>query len=223
MIVDVNEKGHLFVQTDQMGEVFLMAYTDAGQNLMPFHQRNFFDTITFVGLQKIFEQTDDLAYLWLNPGSDSVRLNRNVFTSKKLAAGHAVIGRIELKPGDLVDMFGNEDEVYVFPVIDGKPFNYEQRASPYVENPTLYHQYKVIQHFSELDNLIQNAEPALTQKIRQFMRQAGLGADGLVAVQSRIGPRFGSAGGALQIKLPLPVGLLKQLGVLQEVEAKWPV
>lgn len=142
--------------------------------------------------------------------------------AESIEADDSDIGTIELKPGDLVDMFGNEDEVYVFPVIDGKPFNYEQRASPYVENPALYHQYKVIQHFSELGNLIQNAEPTLKQKIRQFMRQAGLGADGLVAVQSRIGPRFGSAGGALQIKLPLPVGLLKQLGVLQGVEAKWP-
>jgi predicted transcriptional regulator len=81
LIVDIDQTNHIYVSTTSEGKTFLSVYTDVHQRVPAYKKNDRFITLDFAGIVSIFEENMGLDFLWLNPNSDSVQLNRSVFTA----------------------------------------------------------------------------------------------------------------------------------------------
>ncbi|MGX7244388.1 enhanced serine sensitivity protein SseB C-terminal domain-containing protein [Enterococcus quebecensis] len=94
IIIDIDSNKCFSIGATQEGKRFLSAYTDVSQHVPSYRKEDRFMTVSFEYLGKIFEENSDLDFLWLNPNSDSIQLNRSVFTSK-----HAIKKNTEIQIG----------------------------------------------------------------------------------------------------------------------------
>nr|WP_309100501.1 TNT domain-containing protein [Fredinandcohnia onubensis] len=121
--------------------------------------------------------------------------------------------------GELIDRYGPPNGRYTSPVIDGKPFDYDQRSLPYVEDPTKYHQYKIIGDFNQIETYFNNtSDLALKEKITSMMDAYDLSFDDLKVQKGEIAPGFGSTGGGIQYEMPLSVDILEGLGLVEKLK-----
>ena len=81
VIIDINEDGHISVGSMPDGKIFLYAYTDVSQHVPAYKKNDHFIVLDFDGIVKLFEENLGIDFLWLNPNTDSVQLNRSVFSS----------------------------------------------------------------------------------------------------------------------------------------------
>ncbi|KRK11231.1 hypothetical protein FD51_GL001187 [Lacticaseibacillus zeae DSM 20178 = KCTC 3804] len=91
---------------DGQGALFLNAYTDVSQIQPMLKKGDVIATMTFEGLQRIFEENGDLSYLWLNPHSDSAQVYRSLFTPRHtFSEGEAInIGLPATPPKPIIDL-----------------------------------------------------------------------------------------------------------------------
>ncbi|WP_419887688.1 glycohydrolase toxin TNT-related protein [Neobacillus niacini] len=121
--------------------------------------------------------------------------------------------------GEVVDRYGPANGRYTSPVIDGKPYNYDQRSLPYVEDPSKYHQYKITGDFNDIESYVnQTPDPVLREKVTTLMDAYDLTYDDLKIQKGDIAPGFGSTGGGIQYEMPLPVDLLEGLGLIEKIK-----
>lgn len=123
------------------------------------------------------------------------------------------------KIGDIIDRYGPPNGRYTSPVINGKPYKYEQRSLPYVEDVTKYHQYKITSDFKDLKTYVQQFPDANVKlKVEAYMKKYKLSYDDLKIQKGYIAEGFGSSGGGIQFELPLPVNMLEDLGLLVKIK-----
>ncbi|MEY2195374.1 TNT domain-containing protein [Neobacillus sp. BF23-41] len=136
------------------------------------------------------------------------------------ADGNAIKEVYVPKPAEILDRYGPANGRYTSPVLEGKPFNYDQRSLPYLEDLSKYHQYEVTGDFSKLEDYVSKCKnPQLKLKIEaQVLRYYNGDYSKVVTHQGGIAEGFGSSGGGIQNELPLPVGWLEELGLLKEVK-----
>ncbi|GGC86776.1 enhanced serine sensitivity protein SseB C-terminal domain-containing protein [Enterococcus wangshanyuanii] len=81
LIIDINGDGHISVGSMPDGKIFLYVYSDVSQRVPAYKKNDRFIALDFDGIAKLFEENIGIDFLWLNPNSDSVQLNRSVFSS----------------------------------------------------------------------------------------------------------------------------------------------
>ena len=119
-----------------------------------------------------------------------------------------------------MDRYGSDSGRYTSPVLNGKPFLYDHRALPYLEDVSQYHQYKVIGDFSRLKDYVNNCTDInLKNDIIEYV-DTFYGGDfnKVVVYYGKIAPVNGwGTGGGLQFKMPMKVEWLIQLKLLQKI------
>ena len=123
------------------------------------------------------------------------------------------------KKGEQIDRYGPSDGRFTSPIVDGKPYSYDQRSLPYIEDVSKYHQYEIKSDFSDIQRYYENSTNIqLKNDIKAYMDVYGLTFEDLVIQKGEIAPGFGSLGGGIQYQLPLPTSMLEELGLLKELK-----
>ena len=133
--------------------------------------------------------------------------------------GEAIKEKFIPKIGEKIDRYGPENGRYVSPIIDGKPFAYNQRSLPYVEDVRQYHQYEVIGDFGNIQNYIDKLTDKTTKlKIEAYIKKYYNGdISKLNVYKGDIAPvkEWNSINCGIQYEFPLPVDFLVELGLLR--------
>ena len=137
------------------------------------------------------------------------------------ANGNAIKETFTPKIGEVIDRYGPADGRYTSPVIDGKAFSYSERALPYVEDVSKYHQYEVTGDFTKIEEYVKNC----TNNELKAKIDAAVTAyyDGdyskLVSYKGKAAGIEGwGKGGAIQYEFSLTVEQLEGLGLLKEIK-----
>lgn len=121
---------------------------------------------------------------------------------------------------ETVDRYGSSNGRFVSPVYNGKPFPYDQRSLPYIEDSSQYHQFRIIGDFSQLERYIKNCKDTnLSADIEDYVLRWYNGRyDMLVTYAGEIAAVDGwGIGGGIQYELPLPIDWLEALGLIEEI------
>jgi hypothetical protein len=81
LVLDLNADRQL-TPYEKDGEVFLKVYTHLAQHVPPLKKNDLITTATFADLVELLKIHPEVAFIWLNPGTDNVRINRSVFTTE---------------------------------------------------------------------------------------------------------------------------------------------
>lgn len=105
VVVDLDATNGLTVSITQQGEQFLTVYTDPLQRLPRYKQAERFATIDYKELVALFEANSAIDYIWINPNTDSIQLNRSVFTSQYTIKKNTMvqIGQPATPPTAIID------------------------------------------------------------------------------------------------------------------------
>lgn len=124
------------------------------------------------------------------------------------------------KKGEVIDRYGPSNGTFTSPVIDGKPYSYDNRSLPYIDDLGKYHQYELTDDLSKLsDNITNCTNKDLVQDINDFMSYKKIKSyDDLISYKGEIASGFGVIGGGIQYQLPLPVDILEELGLLKIIK-----
>ncbi|MDQ0885077.1 hypothetical protein QFZ81_000165 [Paenibacillus sp. V4I9] len=133
--------------------------------------------------------------------------------------GNAIKEAYSPNLGDVIDRYGPPNGRYISPVIDCKTYNYDQRSLPYVEDASKYYQYKVTGDFDNIETYVNHCtDTSLREKVTTYMEGYDLSYNDLKIQKGEIASGFGSIGGGIQYELPLPVGMLEGLGLLEKIK-----
>jgi hypothetical protein len=154
----------------------------------------------------------------LNPDGtinwDEAREGGYVLDSK----GNAIKEQYTPFVGEVIDRFGPPNGRYVCPVKDGKPYSYNKRSLPFVEDATQYHQYKVIGDFRNIKHYIDNCiDSDVKAIVKDYLNVNNITDEQLAVYQGEIASAFNSSGGGIQYQFPLPINLLTGLGLLEKI------
>lgn len=124
---------------------------------------------------------------------------------------------IELHKNDLFDRIGPNTGVFVSPILhENEVFGISARSLPYyflekniISEPS-YHRFKVIREFSTLEK-IANKNPMDIYRL-ELKKSKGL------ILKGKVAPHFGQTGNGDQIKLPLSINMLLDLGMIKEIQ-----
>lgn len=124
------------------------------------------------------------------------------------------------KKGEVIDRYGPSNGTFTSPVIDGKPYSYDNRSLPYIDDLGKNHQYELTDDLSKLsDNITNCTNKDLVQDINDFMSYKKIKSyDDLISYKGEIASGFGVIGGGIQYQLPLPVDILEELGLLKIIK-----
>ena len=134
-------------------------------------------------------------------------------------SGHAIKENIIPHVGEIFDRYGLNNGRFTSPIMDGKPFTYNQRSLPYIEDMTKYHQYEVTGDFSRIKEYVDRLpDNTLKEKLYDDVLVFYGGDWNKVTTQSgRIAPAFGCSGGGIQWQLPFSIDELQKLGLIREI------
>ena len=122
---------------------------------------------------------------------------------------------------EVIDRYGNSDGRYTSPVINGKPYSYEQRSLPYVEDESNYHQYEVKGDFSKLEEYVKNCKDTKLKTAIENDIEYYYNGDYSKAVvyKGKIAEVDGwGTGGGIQYEFPIRIEYLVELGMLKEIK-----
>lgn len=125
------------------------------------------------------------------------------------------------QPGEVIDRYGSSNGRFTSPVVDGKPYTYDQRALPYLEDPRQYHRYEVIGDFSDLERYVAMCpDREFAQEVEKYIYAQYPGGYKEMAVRAGeiAGVKGWGSGGGIQYELPLSVQVLEVLGLLKEIK-----
>ncbi|MEX0136654.1 glycohydrolase toxin TNT-related protein [Bacillus nitratireducens] len=125
-----------------------------------------------------------------------------------------------LKMGEVIDRYGPPNGTYTSPVVNGKPYSYGERALPYLEDVSKYHQYEVVGDFSNIKTYVDNcSDPTLKAQVDAAIQKYYCGDYSKLKAQiGEIAPGFGTIKGGTQIQLPLTVEQLEGLKLLKQIK-----
>ncbi|WP_061100569.1 enhanced serine sensitivity protein SseB C-terminal domain-containing protein [Enterococcus faecalis] len=81
LIIELDSEGKITLFSTKEGQIYLNMYTDINQSLVSDKAAKNFATVNYPTIIQIVNEQLDLDFIWLNPHSDSVQLNRVVFSS----------------------------------------------------------------------------------------------------------------------------------------------
>jgi hypothetical protein len=136
------------------------------------------------------------------------------------SSGKAIKDAYFHKNGEIIHRYGPSDGTFTLPVIDGKPYSYDNGSLPYIEDLAKYHQYEFTDDLSKLSDYIRNCtDKELVQDINNFMAYKKIKSYyDLISYKGEIASGFGSSGGGIQYQLPLPVDILEELELLKIIK-----
>jgi peptidoglycan hydrolase-like protein with peptidoglycan-binding domain len=130
--------------------------------------------------------------------------------------GNAIKEKYVPKAGEVIDRYGPSNGRYTSPVIEGKPYSYDQRSLPYIEAPSMYHQYKINDKYKDIQSYIDNCpDLELKADVEAYINRYSVKLD---IYKGEIAPGFGATGGGIQYQFPLPVDMLEDLGYLKLIK-----
>jgi hypothetical protein len=135
------------------------------------------------------------------------------------SAGNAIREPYIPKIGEVIDRYGPSNGRFTSPVIDGKPFNYDQRSLPFIEDQSMYSQYRVKGDFNKIKEYVDNcSDIELKNQINAYM-DIYYDGDFSIAMPYKgdIAPGFGGVKGGMQYQMPLSVDALEKLGLLEKI------
>ncbi|WP_458783670.1 TNT domain-containing protein [Vallitalea sediminicola] len=134
--------------------------------------------------------------------------------------GNAIKDSYSPAIGEIIDRYGPANGRYTSPLDNGKPYNYNQRALPYIEDVSKYHQYEVINDFANIKKQFNNStDVKLKAKIEAYMSKYKLTFDKLIVHKGKIAKGFGTTvDTGIQYELPMPVEWLIELKILVELK-----
>jgi hypothetical protein len=156
----------------------------------------------------------------LNPDGtinwDEAREGGYVLDSK----GNAIKEQYTPFVGEVIDRFGPPNGRYVCPVKDGKPYSYNKRSLPFVEDAMQYHQYKIKDDLSKIEEYVESCtDIVLRINIQDYIDywcngdyKKAITYMGVIAEVEAFGK-----GGGVQYELPIPIEWLIQLKLLEEI------
>ena len=120
----------------------------------------------------------------------------------------------------MILQYKSSNSTFTLPVMDGKPYNYNERSFPLVEDASKYHQYEFTDDLSNLKDYITACKDTkVVESINEYMEYKKIESyDDLKSYKGGIASGFGSEGGGIQYQLPLPVNILEQLGIIKQVK-----
>ncbi|WP_176491530.1 TNT domain-containing protein [Curtobacterium sp. 'Ferrero'] len=124
--------------------------------------------------------------------------------------------------GSVLDRYGPPDGRFTSPVPESGPYPYDERGLPYLEDPHQYHRYEVVRDVGDLRGAYDALDGEYKDLVDALLKNRGKSPADLASLGTFRGDiaavdRFGSPGGGVQVQLPLPVEILKVLGVLREL------
>ena len=134
------------------------------------------------------------------------------------ASGNPMKEAFYPKVGSIEDRYGSKGGVFTALLKDGKPYGYNNRSLPFVEDPRQYHRYMIKRDFSDLEEAIEHSDPETKDMVNTYLQRKGISPASLKAEKGKIASGFGSEGGGVQVKMPLPIELMEKLGFIQEVK-----
>lgn len=118
--------------------------------------------------------------------------------------------------GSLIDRYGSPDGRYVSPIIDGKPYAYEQRSLPFVEDSRQYHVYEV-----QFDSIFECINSIKDEKLRIALlseyKTIAFSNEKFIFSSSKIAPAFNQQGGGIQYEFGFTIKTLLKIGYLKEI------
>ena len=120
------------------------------------------------------------------------------------------------KKGSLIDRYGSENGNYVSPMLDGKPFTYEQRALPYIEDKRQYHKYEV-QYDSIFDCIKCIKDEQTRNVLLNEYKTIAFSNNKSIFSSSKIAPAFNQKGGGIQYEFGFNIKTLIKIGYLKEI------
>ena len=121
--------------------------------------------------------------------------------------------------GEVIDRYGPTNGRFTTPIRNNKPYSYDQRSLPYLEDVTQYHSYTIIGNFSELEQYVKSCLNAnLKNEIYEYVDVYYGGDFNKISIyQGEIAGVVGwGIGGGIQYELPFAVEWLEAIGILQE-------
>ncbi len=122
--------------------------------------------------------------------------------------------------GEFIDRYGPPNGRYTSPVINDKPYSYDMRALPYLEDPAMYHKYEVVGDMTDIKKYVNNcSDLSLKKEINDLVDNYYSGDySKITSFQGKIAAVNGwGSGGGIQYELGLSVEKLEKLGILKEV------
>ena len=113
--------------------------------------------------------------------------------------------------GSLIDRYGSTDGRYTSPIVDGKPYTYEQRSLPFVEDSRQYHVYEV--QYDSILEAINNISDARLRNI--YLKRYGK--SNFHFRKGKIAPAFNQTGGGIQYEYEFKISDLLKMKYLREV------
>lgn len=117
--------------------------------------------------------------------------------------------------GSLIDRYGSPDGRYASPIIDGKPYAYEQRSLPFVEDSRQYHVYEV-----QFDSIFECINSIKDEKLRIALlseyKTIAFSNEKFIFSSSKIAPAFNQQGGGIQYEFGFTIKTLLKIGYLKE-------
>ncbi|MBC6310959.1 TNT domain-containing protein [Listeria sp. FSL L7-1582] len=121
------------------------------------------------------------------------------------------------KVGEIIDRYGPVEGRFTSPLDKkGRPFSYDKRSLPYIEDMSKYHQYKITGNFKNIKKYYDEClNIELKNDIDDYMNTWGLTFEELAIQKGGIAKGFGVGGGGVQYQLPLPASMLEGLNLLK--------
>ncbi|WP_162921802.1 TNT domain-containing protein [Listeria costaricensis] len=134
-------------------------------------------------------------------------------------SGNAIKKDYIPKIGDKFDRYGPNDGRFTSPVNDNKPYRYEERSLPYVEDATKYHHYEVVGNFENIKSYVDRCtDAALKDKIyNDVVLYYGNDWQQIKISVGEIASGFGTPGGGTQWQFPFSVEVLEKIGLVKEI------
>lgn len=101
-------------------------------------------------------------------------------------------------------------------MLDGKPFTYEQRALPYIEDKRQYHKYEV-QYDSIFDCIKCIKDEQTRNVLLNEYKTIAFSNNKSIFSSSKIAPAFNQKGGGIQYEFGFNIKTLIKIGYLKEI------
>ncbi len=122
--------------------------------------------------------------------------------------------------GDIIDRNGPSSGRYVSPIVNNKPYSYDMRSLPYIEDSSSYHKYQVVGDLTKIKVYVANCtDTKMKAQIDAYVTKYYNGD------YSKLNTYYGKiakiegwgSGGGFQYEFPMKIEWLIQLGLLKEI------
>lgn len=114
--------------------------------------------------------------------------------------------------GTKIDRYGSPNGRYTSPILNDKPFSYEKRSLPFIEDSRQYHVYEI--QFDSILEAIYNIKDSRARNyfLNKYQQSTTIFSKGTIA------PAFNQPGGGIQYEFGFLISELLQINYLKEIK-----